>query len=288
VSPESRLSTEALTFAALALAGGTPSHQARAVNLIWSLQARQRSNGGWAPIPEANSSAPFATAIATITLVQVGADPDRIKRAAASLLQEDCREASWIWRWKLRVADDRVKFNPCKFGWGWVPDTVSWVIPTAFAIVALSQIPASVGSRNRSVRRRIDLGRAMLLDRACEGGGWNAGNSSVYGVPLRPQPDATAAALLALPQMRGDKKVIEALNYLSLTPPACRSPYTLAWAALALLLFRDFIPEAGRAAETAVRRLNALPDIPSDVCTLAACCLATDALGGRHVFRTSA
>ena len=58
------------------------------------------------------------------------------------------------------------------------------------------------------------MGTAMLLDRACEGGGWNAGNSSVYGVPLRPQPDATAAALLALPQMSEDRKVIDAVKYL--------------------------------------------------------------------------
>jgi hypothetical protein len=32
----------------------------------------------------------------------------------------------------------------------------------------------------------------MLLDRMCPGGGWNAGNSVVYGVPLTPHIDATA------------------------------------------------------------------------------------------------
>ncbi len=258
------------------------------MNLVWSLQARQRSDGGWPSIPEADSSAPFATAVATITLVQVGADVDRIKRAAASLLQEDCREASWLWRWKLQVADDQVKFDPRKFGWGWVPDTVSWVIPTAFAVVALSQARETVGRRSRTVRKRIDLGRAMLLDRACEAGGWNAGSSYVYGVPLRPQLDATAIALLALPEMSGDKKVVDALKYLCVGAPSCGSAYSLAWAALALLLFRGPMPETGRAAEASIRRLDALTDTPLDVCTLATCCLAIDAFGGRHVFRISA
>jgi hypothetical protein len=192
-----------------------------------------------------------------------------------------------MWRWKLRVADNRVKFDPSKFGWGWFPGTVSWVIPTAFAIIALSQVRENAGKGSCSVRRRIVKGRAMLLDRACESGGWNAGNSSVYGVPLRPQPDATAAALLALTGMSRDEKVVKAVKYLSFTVRACGSPYSLAWSALALLLFRDSMPEARGAAEATIRQLNALPDVPSDVCTLAACCLAVDALGGRHVFRTS-
>ena len=287
VCPEARLSTEALALAALALAGGEPVHQAKAVNLIWSLQARQRIDGGWPSVPEADSSGPFATAIATITLVQVGAQADRIKRAAASLLEENCREANWLWRWKLRVADDKVRFDPSKYGWGWVPDTVSWVIPTAFSVIALSQTRAGLGRQGRSVRRRTDLGRAMLLDRACESGGWNAGNSSVYGVPLRPQPDATAIALLALPEKSRDGRVSEALNYLCVKAPVCRSPYSLAWSTLALLLFRDSVPAIGSAAESTIRALYALTDIPSDVCTLAACCLAIGALGGRHVFRAS-
>jgi hypothetical protein len=38
----------------------------------------------------------------------------------------------------------------------------------------------------------------MLLDRACPGGGWNAGNGVVYGTALAPHPDDTAIALLAL------------------------------------------------------------------------------------------
>ena len=49
------------------------------------------------------------------------------------------REASWFWRWKLRTFDNKVQFDPAKFGWSWVSGTTSWVIPTAFALIALQQ-----------------------------------------------------------------------------------------------------------------------------------------------------
>ena len=33
----------------------------------------------------------------------------------------------------------QVQFNPDKYGWPWFPGTVSWVIPTAFSLIALKQ-----------------------------------------------------------------------------------------------------------------------------------------------------
>ena len=48
------------------------------------------------------------------------------------------------------------------------------MIPTAFAIIALKQFIACTGSD--AADRRIRTGVAMLVDRACVGGGWNAGN----------------------------------------------------------------------------------------------------------------
>ena len=71
-----------------------------------------------------------------------------------------------------------------------MPDTVSWVAPTALSIVAFR------AWRRESARTAPAI--AMLLDRACPKGGWNAGNSVVFGVDLDPHPDFTAMALLAL------------------------------------------------------------------------------------------
>ncbi|HVZ34580.1 MAG TPA: hypothetical protein VG963_19260, partial [Polyangiaceae bacterium] len=106
--------------------------------------------------------------------------------------------------------------------------TVSWVAPTALAILAY-----------RTWRRqspRIDAGINMLLDRACLRGGWNAGNSVVFGVELDPHPDFTAMAALALRHSRFHRgEIIErSLNYLVTRLSAATSPYSLAWAVAAL------------------------------------------------------
>jgi hypothetical protein len=76
----------------------------------------------------------------------------------------------------------------------------------------------------------------MLLDRACPQGGWNAGNSVVFGVNLDPHPDFTAMAVLAL---RGCGPAYEillnrSLNYLATRLEGSSSPYSLAWAVMAL------------------------------------------------------
>lgn len=106
------------------------------------------------------------------------------------------KEANWFWRWKFLAADRHVRFDPDKFGWPWIPDTVSWVVPTALAILALSQAPCACGGLE-DIHIRVDRGIEMLMDRVCPGGGWNAGNGVVYGSALAPHPDDTAIALLA-------------------------------------------------------------------------------------------
>ena len=181
--------------------------------------------------------------------------------------------------------DNKVRFNPAKYGWGWVPGTVSWVIPTAFAIIALEQARHLPGVDTARLRDRVALGREMLLDRACPTGGWNAGNGVVYGVALKPHIDATATALLALQGWQEHSQVQAALRYLAAEAPKCPSPYSVAWAVLALALFR------GTSVDSTLARLETLLPLAeqtSDVCTIAVCCLALDAVEGRHVFRTAA
>jgi hypothetical protein len=102
------------------------------------------------------------------------------------------REGNWFWKWKFRTADRHVRFDPNKFGWPWFLDTVSWVVPTAFALIALKQIPCSCGSFEQA-SFRMERGIEMLMDRSCPGGGWNAGNGVVYGAPV---------AILTTPRLR--------------------------------------------------------------------------------------
>ena len=85
------------------------------------------------------------------------------------LVEERGREAHWFWRWKFKTADRNVRFDPDKYGWPWISGSASWVIPTAFGVIALKQF--TVCNRSEPSEKRIRLGVDMLLDRACAGGG---------------------------------------------------------------------------------------------------------------------
>jgi hypothetical protein len=186
------------------------------------------------------------------------------------LLSSTGKEGNWFWKWKFRTTDRHVQFDPDKFGWPWFPDRVSWVVPTAFAILALNQLPCSFGGFDLA-QSRVDRGVEMLIDRACPGGGWNAGNGVVYGAAVAPHPDDTAIALLAL-RNRPQEPVIQAsVNYLERTAPSLASPWSLAWATLALAAH-------GRRTTLLRSTLLALPDLfhVEDTSTLALVSLALD------------
>ncbi len=72
--------------------------------------------------------------------------------------------------------------DPTILGWPWIADTHSWVIPTSMAILAL-QVAGF------SAHTRVKEGQAMILDRQLPHGGWNYGNTSVFGQELHPLPE---------------------------------------------------------------------------------------------------
>jgi hypothetical protein len=180
------------------------------------------------------------------------------------------KESNWFWKWKFRTADRHVRFDPDKYGWPWSPDAVSWVVPTAFAILALNQIPCSCGGLER-LPFRVDRGIKMLMDRACPGGGWNAGNGVVYGTALAPHADDTAIALLALCDREKDPVVQGSVDYLERVAPTLSAPWSLAWAILALAAHRRPIAPLSTS-------LAAFPDLSGteDTSTVALVCLALD------------
>jgi len=213
-----RRETEALCLARLATGQGAPGQ----------VESWQSKDGSWPAALGVDEGATLGTALAAITLLQLGGDGRRVTQTVNWLVEERCREAHWLWRWKLRVVDNKARFDAGKYGWGWVPDTVSWVIPTSFAIIALEQARHLPGTDTPRLRDRVALGREMLLDRACPTGGWNAGNGVVYGVALKPHIDATATALLALQGWQEHSQVQDALCYLAAEAPKCPSPYSVA------------------------------------------------------------
>jgi hypothetical protein len=148
------------------------------------------------------------------------------------LLKVRGRESHWLLRWRYRIADRNVLFDPDKYGWPWTTGTSSWVVPTSYSLIALGQFFTCC--RPEAVDVRIKKGVEMLFDRACPGGGWNAGNGVVYDVPLQPHADITSLALLALlPQ--GEHPVVEtSLDWLERQHDVITSIYSLSWMAMGL------------------------------------------------------
>jgi hypothetical protein len=184
------------------------------------------------------------------------------------------REGNWFWKWKFRTAERHVRLDPDKYGWPWFPDTVSWVVPTAFSILALNQMSCACDGFDK-VPFRVERGTEMLLDRACPQGGWNAGNSVVYGSAVAPHPDDTATALLALTDRKECSVVQSGVQYLERTAPSLSAPWSLAWAILALAAY-------GRPVNLLHESLAAFPDLwkTADTSTLALACLALDYQSG--------
>ncbi|MBX9603589.1 MAG: hypothetical protein K2X35_21465 [Bryobacteraceae bacterium] len=199
-----------------------------------TLLRAQSSAGAWAAVPNGPPNT-YLTALSLLAL-RHSREPQEFRACARSLQWlQGCYpvECHWLWKWKFRLVDRQVRFDPSKYGWPWVPGTVSWVAPTALTIVALrtSEIESS----------RIQIAEEMLLDRACPAGGWNAGNSSVFGVNLDPHPDFTAMALLALaggPHVQSPI-ISSAAEYLSMRLETCQSAYSLAWGSLAFAALGD-------------------------------------------------
>ena len=228
----------------------------------------QNPNGSWPVFSGDDEEGSWVTSLVVIALRDVvSAIPSRVK-GFHWLMNCSGRESNWLWKWKFRTADRHVRFDPDKFGWPWFPETVSWVVPTAFAILALNQLPCSCGGFER-IPFRVERGVEMLMDRVCPGGGWNAGNGVVYGSPLAPHPDDTAIALLALTDQTQDSVVQSSLQWLERTAPSLTAPWSLAWAILALAAHR-------RPVISLASSLVALPDLSKieDTSTLAVVCLA--------------
>jgi hypothetical protein len=86
----------------------------------------------------------------------------------------------------------------------------------------------------------------MLLDRACVGGGWNSGNSVVYGLPLGPHVEATAIALLALQDEARGKTVQASVDWLESRAAEIEAASSLSWCILTLFVYQRRIEELKR------------------------------------------
>ncbi|MEJ5357995.1 MAG: hypothetical protein WHT06_04920 [Desulfobacterales bacterium] len=112
-------------------------------------------------------------------------------------------------------------------GWSWIEETHSRVEPTALSVLALR-------AGGKGGRPRVAEAAAMLMNRRLPGGGWNYGNTTVFGQELLPMPDSTGLALAALSGMAGRAAVEKSLGYAQARLRETDAPFSLFWLACGL------------------------------------------------------
>ena len=112
-------------------------------------------------------------------------------------------------------------------GWPWIGDTHSWVEPTAIGIMALK-------TTGHGHHDRVKEAVRMVLDRQLPHGGWNYGNTHVFGKELHPMPESTGAALVGLASLVERDVVLSSLTYLHNEVTRLRTPISLGWGLLGL------------------------------------------------------
>ena len=197
---------------------------------VESLLRLQNPDGSWAAFAGDQEECGL-TGLAVLALNNLGVVANA-ELAIRWLLRNEGKESHWLWQWKFRTRDTHVQIDPCRYGWPWQSGTLSWVVPTAFAVIALKQRIARF--RYGKFAGRIRSGVEMLLDRACPDGGWNAGNGVVYGAPMNPHLDTTAIALLALQRERECDLIARSILWVRQEASNCRSAWSLAWSVLAM------------------------------------------------------
>ncbi len=233
---------------------------------LHTIQEHQLPNGGFS-YQAGENARPDATAWAVIALSAFQSALEQCDRARAYLISQQAEDghisislnhtqASWptplaLLAWSnsphTQQAQDSamqflLRFSGLHFeesgdsvmghdtsivGWPWIADTHSWVIPTSMAITAL---------QNAGIHRheRISQGILMLLDRQLPHGGWNSGNTLVFGKELLPLPECTGIALQALASNTERHSIQKSIDYLLEELPRLHTPISLGWTLLGL------------------------------------------------------
>jgi len=129
-------------------------------------------------------------------------------------------------------------------GWPWVSGTHSWIEPTSLCVLALQ---AAGLKEHKRVAEAVD----MILNRQLNSGGWNYGNTVVFGSQLWPIPESTGMALSALEGCVLKQRIAQSLGYAAEEASLIRTPLSLSWLILGLgawsirpALAREWIQES--------------------------------------------
>ena len=175
-----------------------------------------------------------------------------------------------------RRSDELAAHDTLLKGWPWVGGTHSWIEPTALGVIALK-------ARGHEQHDRVREAIRMILDRQLPHGGWNYGNTLVFGRELHPMPESTGAALTGLAGVVGQEKVARSIAYLQGEVDRLRTPISLGWGLLGLAAW-DLWPSNGT---VLVERCLANQFRYGDYDTSALCLLFLGALAGEADTKTA-
>jgi hypothetical protein len=209
--------------------------------LAW-LTTRQHADGSW-PLTDQLRESSWATALAVLALTLFESHRQSALRGATWLLRQKGTRIGWLASLLYRWAPQKLPYrlNPDLQGWSWTSGTFSWVEPTAYALLALKKLRASLPAAQ--VEDRIYQGERLLYDRMCVGGGWNYGNAQVFGEDVPPYPEVTALALIALQNHQAREANQVSLTSLRKMLTHVDSGLALSWAILCFALYgHDVFP----------------------------------------------
>jgi Prenyltransferase and squalene oxidase repeat len=262
---------EATCWALLALIGLESSNERQQEGFRF-LRSTQLPDGSWPSSAEQNVGC-WATSLATWALLRDAQSQTAVSAGLRWICEDWPRGTNFLARVMraLRRGNQVNSQDDTLRGWGWTPNTASWVEPTAFALITLDQAPKELLPGGAT--RRLQYARALLYDRMCPGGGWNCGNPMVYGVPGDPLVEPTAWALLALRDEPNRRENVMSLEWLEKNVSGMLGAGSLALGKICLETFGKRWP----ANAPDLKQLYARSEFLGNVPVMAWTCLALNA-----------
>jgi hypothetical protein len=234
-----------------------------------ALLAREQSGDGRVCVNRDHPASYWPTPLAILAWQNSPASQVAQNRAVRFLLETTGSHSP-------RKPDDPWAHDTILKGWPWIGETHSWIEPTATCVMALR---ATGHGQHDRVREAI----RMILDRQLPHGGWNYGNTLIFGRELHPMPENTGAALTGLAGVVDQEKVARSISYLQGEVHRIGTPISLGWGLLGLAAW-DLWPSNGTAL---VERCLANQTRYGDYDTSALCLLFLGALAGEPDTETS-
>jgi len=235
--PGNRSTTESTALALVALQTREQAALGPAIEKAktWLIE-RQNADGSW-PLADGLKGPSWSTAFAMLALSESTESTERVIRAGRWALAQEGSKIGLLAKLvlALRFQKRAVHLNEDLIGWSWTPNTFSWVEPTSYFLIALKKLKRQLPPK--AFQERVPQGELMIYDRMCENGGWNYGNSSVYGERLWPYPDVTAVALIALQDHRERKENQMSFQALGEMAKNTGSGLALGWTSLCYELY---------------------------------------------------